>query len=183
MRRANARQFRKIYEAYYRAILAYALRRSDQPADAYDVLAETFLIAWRRFDDVPDGEHTLPWLYAVAHRVISNSERARRRAERLTSRLLEQPRPVADLERQVGQRREHRELVAALRRLDTMDQELIRLAAWEGLSASEMADVLRCSLNAATLRLHRARQRLADELEKETGAAGHSIDEEAQPLR
>ena len=49
---ARRARFEGLYGAHGRAILAFALRRAEQPADAADVLAEVFLVAWRRLDDV-----------------------------------------------------------------------------------------------------------------------------------
>src|SRR5438128_2115300 len=78
--------FRRIYEACYRAIAAYARRRLSD-GDADDVVADTFLVAWRRLEDVPQGDLTLPWLYGVARRVVSEGRRSGRRRDRLTVRL------------------------------------------------------------------------------------------------
>ena len=69
------------------------------------------------------------------------------------------------------------EVVAALRELRPEEQEVLRLAAWEGLTNAELAVALDCSENAATIRLHRARKRLAEQLAKEDRAAGHSVTE------
>jgi RNA polymerase sigma-70 factor (ECF subfamily) len=55
-------RFRQLYEQHYRAILAYSLRRCRNDADAHDVVAETFLVAWRRLDAVPDDDESLPCL-------------------------------------------------------------------------------------------------------------------------
>ncbi|MBA3366739.1 MAG: RNA polymerase sigma factor [Actinobacteria bacterium] len=169
----DERRFRKRYEATYGAVLAYALRRTDQPADAHDVVAETFLTAWRRRAVLPEGERTLPWLYGVAYRVIANQARSRRRSERLSAQLAAQPRPSPQVEADVLRAAELEAIRSALERLDPMEQEVLRLAAWEGLSRAEISDVLGCSENAATLRLHRARKRLAEELAKENELTGH----------
>src|ERR1700742_981233 len=83
---AQAR-FNRLYREQGRAILAYALRRVAGPDDAADVVAETFLVAWRRFAEVPTGDGALLWLYAVAGRVIANQRRAERRRTRLGARL------------------------------------------------------------------------------------------------
>jgi DNA-directed RNA polymerase specialized sigma24 family protein len=64
--------FGRLYREHGRAILAYALRRVGDPEDAADVVAETFLIAWRRLGDVPAGDRARLWLYAVARRVVAN---------------------------------------------------------------------------------------------------------------
>src|SRR5207248_9291870 len=67
---------------------------------------------------------------------------------------------------------ELQDVVAALKQVRRDDQEVLRLAAWEGLTNAELAVALGCSENAATIRLHRARKRLAEQLAKEEPAAG-----------
>ena len=57
------------------------------------------------------------------------------------------------------------ELLAALARLGPRDREALLLAAWEGLQGAELAAALGCSAAAAKVRLHRARRRLAAELD------------------
>lgn len=174
-------RFRRFFADHYRPLLAYALRRSAE-SDAHDVTAETFMVAWRRFADVPrDRERERAWLYAIATRVLANQRRSQRRALRLLERLRGQPPDAVIGVDAVGQIREsYREVIASLVRLSEGDREVLRLAAWEHLSAQEIADVLGCSANAASIRLHRARRRLAAELRKEHAAAGH---EEAHTSR
>src|SRR5437763_17145926 len=76
--RSRDARFTAVYDAYYHRILGYAQRRSG-PDDAGDIVAETFAVACRRFDDVPDGEQALYWLYATARRVLANHRRAEQR--------------------------------------------------------------------------------------------------------
>ena len=52
-----------------------------------DVVADTFLTAWRRLDDVPAGDAARLWLYRVAYRVIGHSWRSTTRRRRLDERL------------------------------------------------------------------------------------------------
>ncbi|HEY5016323.1 MAG TPA: sigma factor, partial [Streptosporangiaceae bacterium] len=47
------RRFEALYAAYHGPVLGYVLRRTANPDDAADVIAETFLTAWRRLEDVP----------------------------------------------------------------------------------------------------------------------------------
>lgn len=63
--------FRRLFAEHYRHVLAYALRRCEQRADAEDVVAGTFAVAWRRFADAPAEELRLAWLYAIAARVLA----------------------------------------------------------------------------------------------------------------
>ena len=161
--------FRRLFAEHNRQVLAYALRRCEQRADAEDVVAGTFAVAWRRFADAPAEELRLAWLYAIAARVLANQRRSLRRLSALRSRLRAQP-PAGAPERV-----ELDEVVVSLRELRSEEQEVLRLAAWEGLTNAELAVALGCSENAATIRLHRARKRLAEQLTKEEPAAGHSV--------
>ena len=160
---AEAR-FRKLYADHGREILAYALRRVGDPEDAADVLAETFLVAWRRSTDVPAGQEARLWLYGVARRTLANHRRGELRRARLNERLR------AELVDAIGDWTPSGdgagEVVAALGRLDPRDRELLRLTAWEELSPSQAAVVLGLSAVAARSRLHRARRRLRRELER-----------------
>jgi RNA polymerase sigma-70 factor (ECF subfamily) len=162
-------EFRRLFAEHYRHVLAYALRRCEQRADAEDVVAGTFAVAWRRFAEAPAEEFRLAWLYAIACRVLANQRRSLRRLAALRSRLREQPRAEAP------DRGELDEVLAALRGLRREEQEILRLTAWEGLTNAELAVALGCSENAAAIRLHRARKHLAERLEKGTEPAGHSV--------
>jgi RNA polymerase sigma factor (sigma-70 family) len=169
--RAVEEDFQRLFAAYNRHVLAYALRRCNERADAEDVVASTFAVAWRRFADAPAEELYLPWLYAIAARVLANQRRSARRLLALRSRLRELP------EAPQPERSDLAEVLAALRELRPEEQEVLRLAAWEGLTNEELAVALDCSENAATIRLHRARKRLAEQMTKEEPAPGHSVTE------
>jgi RNA polymerase sigma-70 factor (ECF subfamily) len=148
-----------VYDENYHRILGFALRRV-QPADAADVVAETFLVAWRRLDEVPEGEAARLWLYGTARRVLANHARAARRRERLAAKLDELPQPAG--EPATGS--EELDVSAALARLRPADRELLALAAWEELTAAEIAVVVGRSAGAVRIGLLRARRRLAREL-------------------
>lgn len=163
--------FRRFYEEHYAAILGYALRRSADPQDAADVVADTFLVAWRRRQTIPAGAEARLWLYGVARRTLANQRRGTARRGRLGERLRQELalRPSGAEERDGDGDGAIRAALAALR---PADRELLLLTAWEGLQPRELAVVLGCSPNAAKVRLHRARKRLADEL-KPPARAGH----------
>jgi RNA polymerase sigma-70 factor (ECF subfamily) len=165
--------FKRLYQEHYRAIAAYALRRLSAE-DADDLIAETFLVAWRRLEDIPDGDLTRPWLYAVARRTLSQRARSGRRRDRLVARLkaVRQPEDADGIE---SERIDDQELVrTALARLRPEDQELLRLAEWEELGRAELARAFECSANAVAIRLHRAHRRFSralDAMEREAPAA------------
>jgi RNA polymerase sigma factor (sigma-70 family) len=149
-------RFTALYEAHYHRIAGYARRRSSRD-DALDIVAETFTIAWRRFEEVPEGDRALYWLYATARRVLANHRRTQRRRANLIGALEAQPREAATPPAAL----EHRRVAAALAHLPEAERELLLLFAWEGLDAAGIASVVRCSRNAARIRLHRARRRFA----------------------
>jgi RNA polymerase sigma factor (sigma-70 family) len=153
-------RFRGLYAEHGREILAYALRRLDDPEDAADVLAETFLVAWRRLAEVPSGSEARPWLYGVARNVSANQRRGLHRRERLGERLRGEL-SQAPIHPDDGP---DAKVLDALERLDSADQEILRLTAWEELTPAEAAAALGISRIAARSRLHRARRRLRAEL-------------------
>ncbi len=171
---AQAR-FNRLYREQGRAILAYALRRVAAPEDAADVVAETFLVAWRRFADVPVDDGALLWLYAVAGNVIANQRRAERRRTRLGARLAETLR--TEIATHEAPRGEAAEVLRAMGDLGPEDRELLMLVGWEGLAPGEAARVLGVTALAARSRLHRARRRLKALLrEREMAGAGECVD-------
>lgn len=163
-------RFGRLYREQARAVLAYALRRVESPEDAADVVAETFLVAWRRLEEMPAGEGERLWLYAVARRVTANVRRAEGRRTRLAQRLAEAVRTEVAAHPDRG--REASEALRAMAGLGEEDRELLLLVSWEGLSPKEAGKVLGISSLAARSRLHRARRRLRALLEG-PGPEGH----------
>jgi DNA-directed RNA polymerase specialized sigma24 family protein len=155
---------RALFEAHYEAVLNYARRRTAQLADAEDVVADTFVVAWRRLNDLPvETAERLPWLLGIARRILLNQRRSFRRRARLVERIRMaargSPAPPSPLP----------PVMEAMTELSHTDQEILRLVAWEGLSHAEVAVVLGISANAAAIRLHRARVRLAGKIAKSRG--------------
>lgn len=166
MKGSESQRFHDLYVAYYADVLGYFLRRIGHD-EAQDAAAATFTVAWRRIADVPQGDRALPWLYGVAANTLSNQRRAQQRRQRLSRRLhglgiTHQIEPDV----QVVRRHQDQQIVDAINRLRLGDRELILLAAWEGLSAAQLADRFSISLKAAEQRLTRAKRRLASELKR-----------------
>jgi RNA polymerase sigma-70 factor (ECF subfamily) len=157
------------------------IRRRIEPNDAEDVFADVLLTVWRRLDDAPEGQ-ILPWSYGVARRTLANRRRARSRHLRLLRRL-----ELESHDRFVPPLTESGldpELAEALGSLSPDDREVLRLWAWEQLEPREIGPVLGISVNAATLRLSRARTRLGRLLSgQDRGLAGHEPLEGTQESR
>ncbi|MEU1722850.1 RNA polymerase sigma factor [Nonomuraea sp. NPDC005692] len=152
-------RFTAVYNQAYGQITAYAVRRCDSPQDAADVVAETFTVAWRRVDELPESPEATLWLYGVARKVLANHHRGDNRRRERTAEL------DAELADRYGHSPETQvELDAigrAFRSLSDDDRELLSLVAWEGLEREEIATALGLSRNAVRIRLHRARKRLS----------------------
>jgi RNA polymerase sigma-70 factor (ECF subfamily) len=152
-------RFNRLYLEHYAAVRAFAWRRARDLSD--DIVAETFLVAWRRLDEAPAGE--LPWLLGVARRVWLNmAGREHRRWERETGNHRYSP----SLEERAASAPAWPGnggglLAEAFERLSERDREVLLLIAWEGLDPQSVAQVLNCSRANVALRLFRARKRLA----------------------
>jgi RNA polymerase sigma-70 factor (ECF subfamily) len=163
-------RFDALFQAYREDMVAYCGWRTASLSDAQDAVAEVFLTAWRRLDDLPDGDAARVWLYATARRVMSNQRRSDRRRIALKERLTREP---AVREEPSGEDALVRE---ALLRLSVRDREVLLLSEWEGLAPAQIATVVGCLTVTARGRLHRARRRFRAVFE-ELGAGGD------EPLR
>jgi RNA polymerase sigma-70 factor (ECF subfamily) len=152
----------------------YLARRTD-PATADDVLADTLLVCWRRLDDVPD--EALPWAYGVARNCLANAQRSGRRQERVAAKIAVVDPPAESVP---GPGERDGAVVEALAAMRTEDAELLRLWAWERLAPGEIATVLGITANAASIRLHRAREKLREELRKVEAPSGHEESREGR---
>lgn len=163
--------FSSLYREHHPRVLAYFLRRFDRET-AIDCAAEAFTVTWRRFDDVPEGDDAVRWIYGVCRNVARNQARSRRRARRLRALLARQPADRPEQPDTEVLRMSEEELVTgALSRLRDADQEILRLAAWEKLSRTDIAEILGCSRHAVDQRVQRAVARLGNELDKSTQGA------------
>jgi RNA polymerase sigma-70 factor, ECF subfamily len=157
-------RFRTVYEAAYPDLLRFVQRRV-HPTHAEDIVADAFLVAWRRFDDLPgDNGDARAWLFGIAQRTLMNGQRGERRRLALTIRIAD-----ATVVAQCGEAwkgsdsdlsARRLDLAAAWNRLTPVHQEALSLAVWDGLNGPQAAAVLGISPVAFRLRLTRARRAL-----------------------
>lgn len=139
-------------------MLAYAVRRTDDPQDAADAVADTFLVAWRRLADMPTGGAARPWLYGVARKSLANQRRGALRREQLADRFGAEL--ANQLKSEPADSARDDALHEALATLAPDDREVLLLSAWEGLSPAEIAKATGARGVTVRSRLHRARRRL-----------------------
>jgi RNA polymerase sigma-70 factor, ECF subfamily len=154
--------FERLFRATRGDLLAYIVRRSRSAEDAADVLAETYLIAWRRLEAIPEGDRARLWLFGVARNLLLKGATQRRSGDALLERLASELRSARIA---VGDDERREPLGAALASLPERDREILKLTAWEGLAPREIAAVMGLPANAVRVRLHRARSRLKRDLE------------------
>jgi len=159
------RRFDALFASYRSDMVAYCGWRA-RASDAQDAVAEVFLTAWRRLDEVPEGDAARVWLYATARRVIANQRRSTRRRFALQERLALE---AASAPQTSTSDQEETLVYEALQRLGPLDREVLLLAEWEGLSPAQIAAVLGCLTVTARGRLHRARRRFRTVFEELLG--------------
>jgi len=155
------------YDRYAAPLYAYCRSLLREPADAADVVQDTFVIAASRLAGLRDQNRLRPWLYAVARNECYRRMRAT--AANAMAPLDTMP-DVTDATADVGGeagRAELRALLrAAVRGLNASDQDLIELQMRQGLDVAEIAAMLGVSRSHAHALLSRAR----DQLETSLGA-------------
>jgi RNA polymerase sigma-70 factor (ECF subfamily) len=169
--------FRQLFDTHLADVWRYARRRCVTAADADDAVAETFAVAWRRRADLPGDGAARLWLLGTTRRVLANQRRGQDRQRRLHVRAasVAPPVPVESGPDETG------ELWQALGRLSPEDRELLIMRAWDELAVNEMAALLGCTPNAVSLRLHKARRRLADALGRTERAGSRTSPERSRP--
>ncbi|NAZ80967.1 hypothetical protein GTR02_03950 [Kineococcus sp. R8] len=96
----DGERFEQLFRDTRVDVLAYLTRRT-APADAADLLAEVYLIAWRRRSDLPEGRERL-WLFGAARRLLAQHRRQQAGVENLHRELADhddEPRAKAPLRR------------------------------------------------------------------------------------
>ena len=155
---ARAQRFAALYDNAYADVLRFVTRRSP-PGVAEDIVQEAFLVAWRRLDDLPDGDDgARAWLFTTARNCLLSSGRARARRDELGVNIALSLHPGQE---HTGDHVSARlELIEAWQQLSPRHQEVLSLAVWEALPAAAAGSVLGISAPAYRIRLHRARAAL-----------------------
>jgi RNA polymerase sigma-70 factor (ECF subfamily) len=170
----DTERFEALFAAHRAAILAFAIRRADSAEEAADVVSDTFTVAWRRLDDVPNGDGALPWLYGTARKALANTRRAGQRRDALAVRAGNELAVALDAAAAkslaVGPAHELSDASrSSLMGLREEEREALLLVAWEGLKPRDVAQVLGISPITARTRIHRARRNFVAGLPANSG--------------
>lgn len=171
-KRSDEDRFQDLHAHTRHDLLAFVMRRAPTPEDGADILAETYLIAWRELDVIPGGDHARLWLFGVARNLLLKAARQTRVRGALSERLATELRTSASARDASPEDPRLGRLRAALGELSDQDREILTLTAWEQLSPREIAVVTNTSANTVRVRLYRARKRLNQQLAQERPAPG-----------
>lgn len=156
---SDTARFDALYAETVGRVTAYV--RSRVGADEVeDVVAETYLTAWRRIGDIP--ARALPWLLVTARNTAAQANRTHGRRDVLVAEIERLHHVSGDQDRDVAEQiGERLTVLAALATLSPGDRQVLVLTAWDGLASGAVGRLLGCSTRAAAVRSHRARRRLA----------------------
>lgn len=171
---ADERAFEALFSTLCPQVRAFA-RRHVAAAAVDDVVSETFLTVWRRFDALPDDEDgRRAWVFMVARFAIAHAQRDAGRTSRRVARLAQVAVP-GDTLVEFRQVEEIDVVLRALAVLPRAERDALELLVVEGCTAAEAAARLGCSLTAVSSRVSRARRRL----ELASSSAGTSVEGES----
>ena len=152
--------FRSLYESSYADLLKFVQRRTE-PANAEDVVAEAFLVVWRRFSEAPAVESDArAWVFGITRNLMLNAQRGEQRRQALGVRLAETTTANLCSDSHADRVSSRIDLSRAWTLLSEVHQEALGLAIFENLAAPQAAKVLGISPVAFRLRLTRARRAL-----------------------
>jgi RNA polymerase sigma factor (sigma-70 family) len=157
--------FEEVFRAEYEPLRGYLYKRLGNP-QAEELAAETFAIAYRRWDDLDPSRPVRPWLYGISANLVSHHWRKERRRLRALARSGPEPVRAEDeaaVERANAQTQK-RALAAALAELRPDDREVLLLHAWGYLGDAEIAEALSIPVGTVKSRLHRARGQMENRL-------------------
>ncbi len=166
------REFEKIYIAYLGALYNGAVKLTNNPVDAEDLVEDTFLLALRFFHKFKDGTNIKAWLFKIMHNCFINKYRKKKREPEileLKEEILVEQNIMPDFcSKFLGD-----EIEEALVSLPEALKEAVILSDLEGFSYKEISEILDCPLGTVRSRLSRGRKILLRKLCDYAKSHGH----------
>lgn len=166
IRNGDQAAFSQLFDEYAKAVYNHAFRLTANWAEAEDVMALTFLEAWRLRGKIDaEGGSLRPWLLGIATNVARNTRRTARRHDDALARM---PRSesVPDFADEVIGRIDDAERLSAIKqaygKLRKQEQDVFALCVWAGLDYAQAAEALGIPMGTVRSRLSRARRKLAE---------------------
>ncbi|WP_228447085.1 RNA polymerase sigma factor [Streptomyces paludis] len=165
IRAGDSSAYAELFDSYARAIYNHAFRLTADWSTAEDVMAATFMEAWKLRDRVdPEGGSLRPWLLGIATNTARNQFRSNRRyraaANAAAAAELSVPDHADEVAGQVDDRRRLATVLTCLAALRRNEREVIALCLGEGLDYEAAAEALGIAVGTVASRLSRARKKL-----------------------
>ncbi len=163
-------RFRLLYETTFNSVSNYISRRVFDDTLRSEIISEVYVTAWKNIDKIPLSPEDKLWLFGVARNTVLVKFRSESRKVRLLDKLRSNTPydTFQDNSSYNGKATQMDPEVKIVRTfLDSLkekDRELVRLIMWDDLNYSEASQLLGCTLNAARIRMHRIKRRLAKQL-------------------
>jgi RNA polymerase sigma-70 factor, ECF subfamily len=181
-RAEREQRFEALYRATAKDLLVFIARRTPEPEEATDLLAEAYTVAWRRLDEIPPSTQATLWLFGVARNLLMKSSHQHRSQQNLVHDLTQELARLAAYRPETTDDGLTDKMQACLQRLPAKQREILLLTAWEGLKPREIAKITGSTANIVRVRLHHARQQLARELRPARAASGDRDDPASERL-
>jgi RNA polymerase sigma-70 factor (ECF subfamily) len=160
---ARQGEFERTAMPHSRSLLRVARRLASDPATAEDLVQETYLRAWRSFDQFQTGTNIRAWLFRILFNAFYAQGRQISAAPILLS--LDAPGVEPGPSRPAGLSfADAAEVAGALDALSAEHRTVIILAVIEGFTCREMAEILSLPIGTVMSRLSRGRQAMRDRL-------------------
>lgn len=157
--RGNSLAFNCLYEHYGQRLYAYALRLTENPAQAEDILQESMLIVWRKAATYRGEGSVKAWLLSIIRNKCMQLFR-QKPTESIEGSDLDFADEAIPMEKDISQQDERSRVREALQRLSPEHREVLELVFYQGLNQKEVAQVCRCPVGTVKSRLSYARQQL-----------------------
>jgi RNA polymerase sigma factor (sigma-70 family) len=149
---------RDVYDRFGGAVYTVALSILGDPGRAADVVQSTFVNAWQAASRFNPDQELAPWLYTIARRQAIDAYRRDRRTRAVDAAEIDDAIAAVSLEATW----EAWQVRVALDQLPEDERRVVKLAWFDGLAHTEIAEVLGVPVGTVKSRSHRAHRRLAE---------------------
>lgn len=161
-------RFEQMFNSNAHSVRAFIWRRSNgldiAISSVDDIEADVWSIAWSRRDSAPnDTELELAWIFQITRHVLANHIRKSDTRRKISNTL--DPQEITELAADALLLLDE-EISGVFGVLNASEREVMALTVWESLKPGQIAIVLGVSPNAVSIRLNKARKKIANYLER-----------------
>lgn len=165
-------EFEKIYSEHITALYNFALKLTNNPADAEDLAENTFMRSFRFMHKFKKGTNMKMWLFRIMHNIFINTYRKKKR-EPMMVELNEEALFKQDISPDFFSKLMDKEVQAALDSLPEEFKKAIILFDLENFSYMEISEILNCPLGTVRSRISRGRSLLFEKLYNYAKSSGY----------